>query len=62
MAAGCHGCPGCTSVAREGVTPTSDQQGMQTGYYVITLNVAGQRPVNCTADDNGNVSELTRAP
>jgi len=49
-------------VAREGVTPMSDQQGMQTGYYVITLNIAGQQPVNCTADDNGNVSELARAP
>jgi hypothetical protein len=50
-------------VARKGVTPTSDQQSMRDGFYVVTLSVAGQgRPVNCTVDDNGNVSDVVRAP
>lgn len=50
-------------VPRDGVTPTSDQQTMQDGYYVVTLSVAGQaRPYNCTVDENGNTSDVIRAP
>ncbi len=50
-------------VAREDVAPTSDQQSMQDGFYVVTLSAAGQaRPVNCTVDDNGNVSGVVPAP
>ena len=50
-------------VAHEGVTPTSDQQSMRDGYYVVTLSAAGlPRPVNCTVDENGSVSDVVRAP
>jgi hypothetical protein len=45
------------------VVPTSDQQTMDDGYYVVTLAVAGQsHPINCSVDENGAVSEVIRAP
>jgi hypothetical protein len=50
-------------VSREGVTPTSDQQSMLDGYYVVTLSAAGvPRPYNCTVNENGDVSEVIPAP
>jgi hypothetical protein len=50
-------------VPQADATPTSDQQTMRDGYYVVTLSVAGQtRPVNCTVDENGVVSDVVRAP
>jgi len=49
-------------VPRESVAPTSDQQTMEDGIYLVTLSVAGQAPVNCTVNENGNVSDVVRAP
>lgn len=49
-------------VPRDTVTPASDQQTMQSGYYVVTLNVAGKRPYNCTVDENGITSDVVPAP
>ncbi len=60
---------GCIdAVAREfkvpagGVTPPSDTQTMQYGIYVVTLDPGdGKPPVNCTVNENGNVSDVVRA-
>ncbi|MGJ7512172.1 hypothetical protein [Variovorax sp. GT1P44] len=50
-------------VPRDTVTPISDQQAMQDGYYVVTLSVAGQsRPFNCSVNENGVTSDVIRAP
>jgi hypothetical protein len=50
-------------VPKQDVTPTSDQQSMEDGYYVVTLAVAGQsHPINCSVDENGIVSDVVRAP
>src|ERR1700744_3774286 len=50
-------------VPTQDVTPTSDQQSIEDGYYVVTLSVAGQsHPVNCSVNENGVVSDVIRAP
>ncbi|MGJ7508656.1 hypothetical protein [Variovorax sp. GT1P44] len=56
------------SVAREfkvpksEVTPTSDAQTMEDGFYVVTLSIgAGQPAINCTVNENGVVSDVIRA-
>lgn len=49
-------------VPRGGVKPTSDMQALQDGIYVVTLDVGDGRPtVNCTVNENGNVSDVVRA-
>src|ERR1700710_631265 len=43
--------------SRAGVVPTSDTQTMQDGVYVATLSPGPGKPaVNCTVNENGNVT------
>jgi len=49
-------------VPRESVTPTSDSQSMENGFYVVTLSIgAGKPAINCTVNENGVVSDVIRA-
>ncbi|MET0544013.1 MAG: hypothetical protein ABWZ88_19905 [Variovorax sp.] len=49
-------------VPRDNVTPVNDSQTMQQGIYVVTLTIgSGQPAINCTVNENGNVSDVIRA-
>jgi hypothetical protein len=49
-------------VPKQNVTPTSDTQSMNEGFYVVTLSIGpGQPAVNCTVNENGVVSDVIRA-
>jgi hypothetical protein len=49
-------------VPKDNVKPLGDTGTMQDGIYVITLSIgAGQPNINCTVNENGNVSDVIRA-
>jgi hypothetical protein len=49
-------------VPKESVTPITDAQTMNDGFYVVTLGIGPGKPnVNCTVNENGVVSDVIRA-
>jgi hypothetical protein len=49
-------------VAKESVKPINDASTMIEGIYVVSLSIgAGQPLINCTVNENGNVSDVIRA-
>lgn len=49
-------------VPKDNVKPLGDSQTMQDGIYVVTLSAGpGQPNVNCTVNENGNVTDVIRA-
>ncbi|MDM0001663.1 hypothetical protein QTI24_23860 [Variovorax sp. J22P240] len=49
-------------VPKENVKPINDASTMIDGIYVVSLSIgAGQPLINCTVNENGNVSDVIRA-